>query len=264
MTGEDLEARLARLREEWPVGSIAEDVVARIRTPVAGVIHRPVRRRQLTAALVASSLLVCAALAWLLLPGVPRTLQAAVEEGLAGARSAHLVSTGLDEKGQSVREDVWYRRGEGYRAESAEEIRVEDGKFQWVWQPRRDAEERFVIRQPIQPFFAGQIARMLALPDIPFAKSRIRAPISTARWAVSPVLRISSRSGIPNCRGGLLWPTPTATAVSSWPTPKSESTRSRTSARTRTPGKRSRRLGSITTSMCPQSGSRPRCPPVLG
>src|SRR3954470_7914304 len=95
-TKDDLDGRLARLREEWSVGSMVDDVMARI-SP--GVPRRAPRRRRLLAGLAASGLVVVIGLAWLIVANRPKTLLAAVQDGLAKARSAHLTITAWDDRG---------------------------------------------------------------------------------------------------------------------------------------------------------------------
>jgi hypothetical protein len=181
MTPDDLEDRLAQLRADWPVQSIVEDVMARIGiAPHDRVTSRSRRlwRGRFVAAVAASGLLACVALTWLVIASGPQTLQAAVQGSLAKANSAHLVITNYENQGKTTRADVWYRRGEGLRAESPDEVLVDDGKFQWSWRLGAGSDrEPIVLRQPAsRSLLAGQIGHLLALPDIPVDLTRSRAP----------------------------------------------------------------------------------------
>src|SRR5262249_10845222 len=129
-TPDDLDGRLARLRAEWPVGSMVDNVMAQI-GPAAPRHAR--RRGRLFAGLAASGLVAALGLAWLIVASQPTTLLAAVQDGLKRARSAHLVITSWDDRGAAHRAEIWYRRDEGLRAEAPEQVIVEDGKFQWSW-----------------------------------------------------------------------------------------------------------------------------------
>ena len=140
--------------------------------------HRARSRRLVSplTALAASGLLAALGLAWVIITSHPSTLLAAVQDNLARAASAHLLITARDDKGQAHKSEAWYRRGEGIRLESPEEVLVEDGQFQWSWRPNVPAGEQVVLRQPRQGFFKKQLTPLLALPDIPAFLSRDRAP----------------------------------------------------------------------------------------
>jgi outer membrane lipoprotein-sorting protein len=179
MTPDHVENRLGQLRADWPVGSVVEKVMSRISTEPALIKARRARSRRLVsplAALAASGLLAAAGLAWVIITSHPSTLQAAVQDNLARAASAHLQFTFRDDKGQAHKSEAWYRRGEGIRLESPDEVLVEDGQFQWSWRPNAPAGEQVVLRQPHQGFFKKQLTPLLALPDIPAFLSRDRAP----------------------------------------------------------------------------------------
>jgi hypothetical protein len=179
MTPDHVEDRLAQLRSQWPVGSLAATIITRISSePVPMKAHRARSHRLVSplAALAASGLLAALGLAWVIIASHPSTLLAAVQDNLARAKSAHLLIAFWDDKGQVHRSEAWYRRGEGIRLESPEEVLVEDGQFQWSWRPNTPADEQVVLRQPHQGFFSKHLTPLLALPDIPAFLSRDRAP----------------------------------------------------------------------------------------
>jgi outer membrane lipoprotein-sorting protein len=172
-SSDDLEVRLAQLRAEWPAGSMVDSVMARL--PVAN--HKRARRtRRLSAALAASLLFAGLGLAWFILASQPRTLLAAVQDGLKRARSAHIVLTSWADGGASYKAEIWYRRDEGLRMESPEQVIVEDGKFQWSWKTPAAGGDLVVLRQRSPGFFSTQLPGMLALPDVPNDWSRTRSP----------------------------------------------------------------------------------------
>jgi hypothetical protein len=172
-TTNDAEDRLERLRAEWPVGSIVDHVMARIR------LDAPQRRRpwgRLFAGLAASGLLGALGLAWFIVASHPTTLLAAVQDDLKRAQSAHLVITTWNDQDVAHRAEMWYRRGEGLRVEAPEQVLVEDGATQWSWQTSADEAERVVLRQRSPGFFTTQLPGMLALPDVPGEWTRVRSP----------------------------------------------------------------------------------------
>jgi hypothetical protein len=177
MISDDVDDRLSRLREEWPVASITENVMARVRTLEDSEIspRRP-RRRALAAAALAA---VCVGLgmAWIYVASTPSTLMAAVQDSLARASSAHLILTQTDEQGKTHRADAWYRRDHGFRIESPEGVLVDDGKYEWSWAATSDKDkESIVIRQPSDKVnFARSISQWLAFPDVQIG-SRTRQP----------------------------------------------------------------------------------------
>jgi hypothetical protein len=172
-TSDDLDGRLARLRAEWPVGSMVGDVMARVGPAES---KRPRRRGRLFAGLTATGLVAALVLAWLFVASRPTTLLAAVRAGLERARSAHLTIASWDDRGREHQSEIWYRRDEGLRAEAPGQVIVEDGKFQWSWQTGADAGETVVLRQRSPGFFSTQLPSMLALPDVPGEWKRVRAP----------------------------------------------------------------------------------------
>jgi hypothetical protein len=182
MTAENIEDRLARLKAEWPAGSIVDRVMSQLGTaPQSVSSHRLAsprlpRRPRLVAALAASGLIAALGLAWVLIASHPATLQAAVEQYLARAATAHLEITVWDQKGQASKSEIWYRRGEGLRAEAAEEVIVEDNQFQWSWRPGSPSGELIVLRQPRPGFFGRHLTPLLSLPDLPSFIGRDRAP----------------------------------------------------------------------------------------
>ncbi len=177
MISDNVEDRLARLGEGWPVASIAENVMARVRTvdDRATLPRRP-RRRALAAAAAAA---VCAALGvvWIYVASTPSTLMAAMQDSLVRSRSAHLILTQTDDRGKTHRADAWYRRDHGFRIESPEGVLVDDGKYEWSWATPADKDrESIVIRQPSDKVnFARSISQWLAFPDVQLG-SKTRLP----------------------------------------------------------------------------------------
>ena len=131
---------------------------------------------RLFAGLAASGLVAGLALAWIILLSQPTTLLAAVQDGLKRARSAHLVMTTWADGGTAHKAEIWYRRDDGLRVESPEQVIVEDGKFQWSWKTGAAGGELVVLRQRSPGFFSTQLPGMLALPDVPGDWSRTRSP----------------------------------------------------------------------------------------
>jgi hypothetical protein len=181
MTTDDLEERLAKLRADWPVPSMVHDVMAQIDAAATKAGSRPPRgrRRQLALGVAVLGLLACLGLGWTLFTGGPRTLQAAIEEGLARAESAHIVFLAPDDQGQLMKVgEIWYRRGEGYRSEHGDEVEVDDGTHHWLWSTEGGAtgKELTVLRRPGHGFWAAQIVSSLALPDLPSTTTQEPAP----------------------------------------------------------------------------------------
>lgn len=172
---DDLDERLADLRAAWPVGSMVNDVMARIGPAAPG--RRARVRVRLFAGLAASGLAAAAVLALLAVAARPTTLLAAVQGGLERARSAHLVVTFYDDRDVAHRaEEIWYRRNEGLRVEGPDRVIVEDGKTQWSWATGADVVGPVVVRRRSPGFFTTQLPSMLALPDTPGGWTRGRSP----------------------------------------------------------------------------------------
>lgn len=170
---DDLEARLARLRAEWPVGSMVKSVMAQI-GPAAPPRAR--RRGRLFAGLSAVGLAATLALAWLIVASQPATLLAAVQDGLERAQSAHLVITAWNDQDQAHRQEIWYRRDVGLRVEAPDQVIIEDGKSQWSWRTDARGGELVVLRQRSPGFFTTMLPEMLALSDGPNQWARVRTP----------------------------------------------------------------------------------------
>ncbi|MDR3618452.1 MAG: hypothetical protein P4L85_03810 [Paludisphaera borealis] len=172
-TQDDMDGRLARLRAEWPVGSMVDDVMARIGPESP---RRASLRRRLFAGLAASGLAASLGLAWLILASHPTTLLAGVQDSLNKAKSAHLIITAWNDRDVAYRSDTWYRKGEGLRVESPDQVIVEDGKTQWAWRPDATPGELVVLRQRSPGFFTTQLPAMLALPDVGGEWTQARTP----------------------------------------------------------------------------------------
>ncbi|WP_435019059.1 LolA family protein [Tundrisphaera sp. TA3] len=175
MCPDELETELARLRERWPVGSIVDPVMERIRAEPAR--SRPLWwRRRVVAALAGSGLLAASVLAWMIVSTTPRSVRAAVQDGLGRAASAHLTILAHDEQGRPSRSDVWYRRGEGMRAKGPGRVLVEDGRYEWTWDPEVAEADRVVFRQPNTSPFVNEIGRLLDLDGLPSGWVRRSGP----------------------------------------------------------------------------------------
>ena len=157
MTRDDVEIGMARLREEWPAGSVVAAVMARVDA-------RPARRRPIARLLIASGM--AAGIVAILLLARPISLGAAVEGALVGAKSAHLVTIGAGPDGRAVvAEETWYRRGEGVRSESTGAVRVDDGAASWSWRADAGAAPTVVIKRRSQGF-AAELGKLLAIAEI--------------------------------------------------------------------------------------------------
>ncbi len=164
MTSNELEDRLERLRWEWPAGSIVADVMARIGPEAGPVAASGPRRRWRRAAvgLVAAGLLAASVLALMSLVGHSNPVQAAIQEALARARSAHIVVTAGGRGGAANTAEIWYLRDRGFRAEMPDEVIVDDGRSLRSWhRAGRDKEPIVVVRKSTGA--AARIAELLGL-----------------------------------------------------------------------------------------------------
>jgi hypothetical protein len=165
-----------RLGADWPVPSVNEAVMARIDSPSVPRPRRvPVTRRRAVLCAAAALLAADAAAAWLLVLGTPRTLQAQVQQALAKTSAAHVVISTLDDKGVRQQGEIWYERGRGFRAESPDEIILDDGRQQWTWRPGVKEGERVIARRRGHDA-VGMITGMFQLGNAPAAWGRERAP----------------------------------------------------------------------------------------
>ena len=169
---DDLEDRMTQLREAWPVDSMVEDVMARIRATAP----RPGRRRRLLLGLSLSGIAAAVVLALLVIMNQPRTLLAAVQEGLERAQTAHVTTTSWGNHDAIYKDEIWYRRGEGLRYEAPEQVIVEDGRTQWSWSTGPGVTEPVVLRQSSPGFFTTGLLSKLALPDFRGDWARFRTP----------------------------------------------------------------------------------------
>ena len=146
---DDLDDRLDRLRSDWPVESMVDDVMTRVnnyaprRAPKFG-------RNRVFAGLAASMMLATLALVWLLVFSRPASLLASVQNDLKHANSAHIVITdwGNNEAGQ--RAEIWYVKGKGLRIDQGDEVIVEDGTTQWMWSTKPGEGEKVVLHRAAQ------------------------------------------------------------------------------------------------------------------
>ena len=161
---DNLEERLAQLGAAWPVGSMVNDVMARIEPRALAPVRR---RRRVFAGVAASGLLVAACtLAWLIFFHKPPSLLAAMQKDLANVSSVHVVLKTWDEDGVAQQPtEMWYRRGEGLRTESAETIEIDDGKTQWSWS-KAAGEHPVVNRRWSSGNFDKQFPMVLSLSGL--------------------------------------------------------------------------------------------------
>lgn len=98
-----------------------------------------------------------------------------MQQSLEKARTAHIVFSTLDDKGVRRRGEIWYERSRGFRAESPDEIILDDGRQQWTWRPGTKEREIVIARRASRD--AGKmITGLFQFGDIPAAKARQRAP----------------------------------------------------------------------------------------
>lgn len=168
----DLENRLAELRQSWPVGSMVDDVMARVGADPPARNHR----RRLLLGLSTSALAAACLLAALLLLNSPRPLLATVREQIEQAQSVHVTTVSWDDDGASHTIHLWFRRGEGLRVETPDQVIVEDGKTQWSWPRTAGEPEPVVLRQRSAGFFSTGLLAHLALPDVQVDWERFRSP----------------------------------------------------------------------------------------
>ncbi len=265
MTSNDLEDRLERLRSEWPAGSIVENVMARIETETPGLVRR---RHRLFAGLAASGLVAALGLAWLIVASQPTTLLAAVQDGLKRARLAHLVITAWDDRDAAQRAEIWYRRDEGLRFESPEQVIVEDGKTQWSWQTGGEGGasglcSASAARGSSRRSFPGcSRCRMPRETGLGSGHRSWTAKSTAGRARASPSPRPTPIVAWRRDLGSLFSP---RSAASSWPRRTGGSTRSRSSSAGMTgPGGGSARRESNTTSRSLRRRSRPGSPRAHG
>jgi hypothetical protein len=164
-----------RLGADWPVPTVNEAGMARIDSPSAPRPWRvSVTRRRAVLCAAAALLAGAATAAWLLVLGTPRTLQAQVQQALAKTSAAHIVISTLDDRGVHRQGEIWYERSRGFRAESPDEIILDDGRQQWTWQPGVKDGERVIARRRSHDA-VGMITGMFQLGNAPAAWGRERA-----------------------------------------------------------------------------------------
>jgi hypothetical protein len=181
MTPDDLEEQLINLGRHWPVPSAADGVLARIAAERRPRRWSPWRRRSAVLAL-AAVMAIAVIGPWMLLLATPQSLNAQVRQALQKAETAHVVFSMLDGQGLRRQAEIWYARGQGFRAESPEEIILDDGKQQWSWRPQTDERECVIVRRPSQEA-AAMITGMFSIANAPAAEKPQRAPAHDRAWA---------------------------------------------------------------------------------
>ena len=172
---DDLDDRLDRLRSDWPVESMVDDVMTRVnncaprRAPKFG-------RNRVFAVLAASMTIATLALVWLLIFSRPASLLASVQNDLKHANSAHIVITHWSNNEAGQRAEIWYVKGRGLRVDQGDEVIVEDGTTQWMWSTKPGEGEKVVLRQSTPGFFTTQLPSLLALPETTREFKQVRSP----------------------------------------------------------------------------------------
>ena len=148
MTSHDIEHDLAQLGAAWPIPSVAEQVMAQVKTLTPEVKKRWTLPQRVTALVAtAAAVLLAVVPSWLFIFGSPRTLQAEVQQAIIKAGGAHITISNLDEKGVRHTAEIWFSCEHGFRAESATENIVDNGKQQLSWHPVAKGEELIVGRR---------------------------------------------------------------------------------------------------------------------
>ena len=169
MTREEVEATLNRLRADWPTPSVVESVMTRIESQPAAVPRRPRIQRWRAAILaVAAMLAVSVAVPWFLVLATPPTLYAQMQQAFAKARTAHVVVASVNEKGVRQTGEIWYQRGNGFRADLPEGIVLDDGTQEWTWRPATNQGELTVVRRASRNA-VSMITGMFQLSEVPMS-----------------------------------------------------------------------------------------------
>jgi hypothetical protein len=176
MTPDEMEDQLRQLGTDWPVPSVTDAVMARIAATSVPLPRRSPLPRRRVAFLVAAAAMLAVALGagWLFLAN-PTTLQAQVQQALAKASTAHVVISALDDKGVRQRGEIWYERGRGFRAETPDEVILDDGRQQWTWRQGTKEGELVIARRPSRDA-VSMITGLFHLGNAPAAWARQRAP----------------------------------------------------------------------------------------
>ncbi|OWK38284.1 LolA family protein [Fimbriiglobus ruber] len=177
MTPQELEEQLRQLGTDWPVPSVADAVMARIESGLVPPPRRAswLRRRAVSLLATAAVLAAAAGTAWLFGLGAPTTLQAQMKQSLEKSRTAHIVTSKLDDRGGRQRGEIWYERGRGFRAESRDEVILDDGRQQWAWHPGTKESELVIARRASRDG-VSMIIGSLQFGDAPAGSVRRRAP----------------------------------------------------------------------------------------
>lgn len=173
MTHENLEDQLLHLAAAWPMASVAETVMARVENLQVAPARRRLRRGS-QFALIASAVAVMVASATWLTFATPRTLQAQVQQALAETEAAHVIISSVDENGVRHQGEIWYSSEHGFRAESPDEIIVDDGKQQLSWRPVAEPGEVIVSRRASGDAIS-MITESFQFDTIPLGWNRTRA-----------------------------------------------------------------------------------------
>jgi hypothetical protein len=125
-------------------------------------------------AAAAAMVVIAVGAGWLFL-AIPMTLQAQVQEALAKASTAHIVMSALDDKGVRQRGEIWFERGRGFRAETPDEIILDDGRQQWTWRQGTEGADLVIARRPSHDAVSA-ITSLFHLGNAPMAWARQRTP----------------------------------------------------------------------------------------
>lgn len=150
MNSQQLERGLESLSKEWPLPSVCDDVMAKVtkqpQPERAARSRTRIHARWVSTA--AAALLIIAVPALVLFFTSPGTIQAQVQQAVAEAGSAMITIATLDDQGVRRTARIWYSREHGFRAESEDEIILDNGKQQFSWHPHAEGEEQVIIRRP--------------------------------------------------------------------------------------------------------------------
>lgn len=176
MTPKELEDKLRQLGTDWPIPSVTDAVMAQIERRLLPPPRRASLLRRRAGLLVATAAMLAVAVgaACLFFLAAPTTLQAQVQQALEKASTAHIVISALDDKGVRQRGEIWYERGRGFRAESPEEVILDDGRQQWTWR-LGTKESELVIARRASRNAVSMITGLFQLGDAPAAWARQRA-----------------------------------------------------------------------------------------
>lgn len=174
MTPQNLEYQLVRLAADWPMPSVTDAVMARVEQLRLEPAVRQPRRAPQWALLASAAAAVVAIATWLVTVATPRSLQAQVQQAIEEAESAHIVISNTDVEGKRSQAEIWYSQAFGFRAESPDEIIIDDGTQQLSWRPAAEPGE-VIVRRRASRDAISMIAESFRFESIPAGWSQTRA-----------------------------------------------------------------------------------------